>query len=375
MLYELHNWEGGPSFVRVFQYVTMRTIGGAATAFTLSMILGPSMIRWLTRLKVGQTVRDDEVLAMQRSKAGTPTMGGLLIIVTVVISSFLWAKPGNVFVLLTMATMVWMGAIGFIDDYLKVRHKTSKGLAGRWKLILQATWVMIAFGFILNHPDLKLEIGKLMLPFLKDPVIQDMGLPFTFVFMLLVMVGATNAVNLTDGLDGLAIGCSNSVAVAYLVMAYAAGHRVFAEYLQVPYIADAGEIAVFFGCLLGAGLGFLWFNCHPARVFMGDTGSLALGGAIAMGAILIKQELVLIFVGGVFVMEALSVVLQVASFKITGKRIFRCSPIHHHFEMKAREDAEREGRDVEVVETMVTIRFWILSIIFAIVGIATLKLR
>jgi len=375
MLYELHNWEGAPSFVRVFQYVTMRTIGGAATAFTLSMILGPSMIKWLTRLKVGQAVRDDEVLAMQRSKAGTPTMGGLLIIVTVVISSFLWAKPGNVFVLLTVATMVWMGAIGFVDDYLKVKHKTSKGLAGRWKLILQATWVTIAFGFILNHPALKLEIGKLMLPFLKDPVIQDMGLPFTFVFMLLVMVGASNAVNLTDGLDGLAIGCSNSVAVAYLVMAYAAGHRVFADYLQVPYIADAGEIAVFFGCLLGAGLGFLWFNCHPARVFMGDTGSLALGGAIAMGAILIKQELVLIFVGGVFVMEALSVVLQVASFKMTGKRIFRCSPVHHHFEMKAREDAKREGRDVEVVETMVTIRFWILSIIFAIVGIATLKLR
>ncbi|MFP6904461.1 MAG: phospho-N-acetylmuramoyl-pentapeptide-transferase [Verrucomicrobiota bacterium] len=375
MLYELHNWENGPSFVRVFQYVTMRTIGGAATAFTLSMILGPSMIKWLTRLKVGQAVRDDEVLAMQRSKAGTPTMGGLLIIVTVVISSFLWAKPGNVFVLLTVATMVWMGAIGFVDDYLKVKHKTSKGLAGRWKLLLQATWVMIAFGFILNHPDLKPEIGKLMMPFLKDPVIQDMGLPFTFVFMLLVMVGASNAVNLTDGLDGLAIGCSNSVAVAYLVMAYAAGHRVFADYLQVPYIADAGEIAVFFGCLLGAGLGFLWFNCHPARVFMGDTGSLALGGAIAMGAILIKQELVLIFVGGVFVMEALSVVLQVASFKITGKRIFRCSPVHHHFEMKAREDAEREGRNVEVVETMVTIRFWILSIIFAIVGIATLKLR
>ena len=219
------------------------------------------------------------------------------------------------------------------------------------------------------------ESRKLMLPFFKEPVIHDMGMIASFLFMLLVMVGASNAVNLTDGMDGLAIGCSNAVAIAYLVMAYAAGHLIFAEYLQVPYIANAGELAIFFGCLLGAGLGFLWFNCHPARVFMGDTGSLALGGAIAMGAILIKQELVLVIVGGVFVMEALSVVLQVASFKLTGKRIFRCAPIHHHFEILAKEDAEREGRDVEVAETMITIRFWILSIVFAIIGIATLKIR
>jgi phospho-N-acetylmuramoyl-pentapeptide-transferase len=359
---------------RVFQYVTVRAVGGAATAFFLSLIFGPAMIRWLTRLKVGQSVRDDEILAMQRKKAGTPTMGGLLIIVSVVFSSLLWARP-NVYVMVTLGTMVWMGAIGFVDDYFKVIKKTSAGLSGRYKLMFQALWAVIAFWIISTNDATMVESRKLMLPFLKDPVIQDMGMVAAFLFMLVVMVGASNAVNLTDGMDGLAIGCSNAVAIAYLVMAYAAGHLIFAEYLQVPYIADAGELAIFFGCLLGAGLGFLWFNCHPARVFMGDTGSLALGGAIAMGAILIKQELVLVIVGGVFVMEALSVVLQVASFKLTGKRIFRCAPIHHHFEIIAKEDAEREGRDVEVVETMITIRFWILSIVFAIMGIATLKIR
>ena len=374
MLYSLHEIESLPSVFRIFQYVTVRTIGGAATAFTLSMIFGPAMIRWLTRLKVGQSVRDDEILAMQRKKAGTPTMGGLLIIVSVAIASLLWARP-NIYLLLTLGALVWMGAIGFIDDYLKVVRKSSAGLRGHYKLLGQFVFALIAFWLISTNESTVAESRKLMLPFFKDPVIQNMGTAGAFFFMMAVLIGASNAVNLTDGMDGLAIGCSNSVAVAYLVMAYTAGHFVFASYLQVPYIADAAELTVFFGCLLGAGLGFLWFNCHPARVFMGDTGSLALGGAIAMGAILIKQELVLIIVGGVFVMEALSVVLQVASFKMTGKRIFRCAPIHHHFEILAKERAEEEGREPEVVETMVTIRFWILSIIFAILGIATLKIR
>jgi phospho-N-acetylmuramoyl-pentapeptide-transferase len=215
-----------------------------------------------------------------------------------------------------------------------------------------------------------------MMPFLKAPVLADMGVLFTLAFLALVIVGSTNAVNLTDGLDGLAIGCTNSVAVAYLVMAYVAGHVQFAQYLQVPHIAGSGELAVFCACLLGAGLGFLWFNCHPARIFMGDTGSLALGGAIAMVAVLVKQELALIIAGGVFVMEAVSVLLQVAYFKMTGgRRIFKCSPIHHHFELVEKEQAEREGRDPEVVETLITIRFWILSIIFTLLGVATLKIR
>ncbi len=205
---------------------------------------------------------------------------------------------------------------------------------------------------------------------------MNMGIVGTFLFLALVLIGSTNAVNLTDGLDGLAIGCSNSVALAYLVMAYVAGHARFAQYLQVPYIPGSGELAVFCGSLLGAGLGFLWYNCHPARMFMGDTGSLALGGAIAMVAILINQQLALIIVGGVFVAEALSVLLQVGYFKLTGgRRIFKCSPLHHHFEALEKERAEKEGRDVEVVETVITIRFWILSIICALIGVATLKLR
>lgn len=202
-----------------------------------------------------------------------------------------------------------------------------------------------------------------------------MPLIAAFLFLWIVIVGASNAVNLTDGMDGLAIGCTNAVAVSYLAMTYVAGHAIFAEYLKVPYIPEVGELAVFFGSLLGAGLGFLWFNCHPARVFMGDTGSLAIGGAIGTAAALVKQELVLIIVGGVFVMEAVSVVIQVVSFKTRGKRVFKCAPIHHHFEVLAKEAAERENRDLEVVETMITTRFWILSIVFAILGIATLKIR
>jgi len=234
----------------------------------------------------------------------------------------------------------------------------------------------VILGVLLLWPSTRERVRELMVPFFKEPVIRDMGILLTFIFLTLVMVGSTNAVNLTDGLDGLAIGCSNSVAVAYLVMAYIAGHLKFAQYLQVPYIAGTGELAVFSGCLLGAGLGFLWFNCHPARVFMGDTGSLALGGAIAMVAILIKQEVALVLVGGVFVVEALSVLLQVAYFKLTGgQRIFKCAPLHHHFELVEKERAEKEGRDVEVVETMITTRFWILAIICALIGVATLKIR
>ncbi|MBU1909406.1 MAG: phospho-N-acetylmuramoyl-pentapeptide-transferase, partial [Verrucomicrobia bacterium] len=309
-------------------------------------------------------------------KAGTPCMGGLLIIAAVLVSTLLWAVPTNEFVLLTLATMCYMGLVGFRDDYLKVTRKSARGLGVRAKLIYQVGWVALVVAILLVLPTTKDHVRQLMIPFIKDPVIRHMGLLAVFLFLALVMVGSTNAVNLTDGLDGLAIGCSNSVAVAYLVMAYVAGHARFAQYLQISYIAGSGELAVFCACLLGAGLGFLWFNCHPARVFMGDTGSLALGGAIAMVAILIKQELALIIVGGVFVLEAASVLLQVAYFKLTGgKRIFKCAPLHHHFEVLEKERAELEHRDIEVIETMITTRFWILSIIFALVGVATLKIR
>ncbi len=379
MFYYLHLLTEWFSPLRVFKYITVRALAGAATAFFISVLLGPWMIRLLRQWKIGQQVRKDEappLYIFHGKKAGTPTMGGLLIILSVVVSTLLWAVPTNGYVLLTLATLCYMGWVGFRDDYIKITRKQSRGLGAAAKLKLQLLWVIVVVAVLLIAPSTREHVKQLMVPFFKDPVVQNMGIIFTFLFIALIMVGSTNAVNLTDGLDGLAIGCSNSVAAAYLMMAYIAGHARFAQYLQVPYIPGSGELAVFCGCLLGAGLGFLWYNCHPARVFMGDTGSLALGGAIAMVAILIKQELALVIVGGVFVAEALSVLLQVVYFKMTGgKRIFKCAPLHHHFELVEKERAEREHRDVEVVETMITIRFWILSIIFALIGVATLKIR
>ncbi len=380
MFYYLNLLSDWFSPLRIFRYITFRTLAGAATAFLISLILGPWMIRKLREFKIGQQVREygdaPPLYIFHGKKAGTPTMGGLMIILAVVVSTLLWAVPTNGYVLLTLATMCYMGWVGFRDDYLKITRKKSKGLGARSKLILQSAWVVVVIAVLYAWPATRAHVEQLMLPFLKDPLVQQMGFVFTFLFVALVMVGSTNAVNLTDGLDGLAIGCSNSVAVAYLIMAYVAGHLGFAQYLQVPHIPGTGELAVFCGCLLGAGLGFLWFNCHPARVFMGDTGSLALGGAIAMVAILIKQEVALVFVGSVFVIEALSVLMQVAYFKLTGgKRIFKCSPLHHHFEVLEKERAEKEGRDVEVVETMIVTRFWILAIICALLGVATLKIR
>jgi phospho-N-acetylmuramoyl-pentapeptide-transferase len=312
---------------------------------------------------------------MHGKKAGTPTMGGVMIVAAVVFSTLLWSVPTNVYVLLALATTCYMGLVGFLDDYLKITKRRSKGLGGRSKLVLQSFWAVAVVGALYAWAPARENVAKLLVPFLKTPLLIDMGIIGTLIFLGLVMVGSTNAVNLTDGLDGLAIGCSNSAALAYTILAYVAGNSVLAKYLQVPFVAGAHELAVFCGCLLGAGLGFLWFNCHPARVFMGDTGSLALGGAIAMVAIAIKQELLLVIVGGVFVMEAVSVIMQVVSFKTTGRRVFKCSPLHHHFELVEKELAEKEGRDVEVVETMITTRFWILSIIFALLGVATLKIR
>ena len=379
MFYYLHLLTDWFSPLRVFRYITVRAIAGAGTAFLFSLLVGPWLIRELRRFKMGQQVRKDEappLYVFHGKKAGTPCMGGLLIIASVLVSTLLWAVPTNEFVLLTLATMCYMGLVGFRDDYLKVSRKSSRGLGVRAKLIYQLGWVAVVVTILLWLPSTREHVQQFLVPFVKDPVIRHMGFLAIFLFLALVMVGSTNAVNLTDGLDGLAIGCSNSVAVSYLVMAYVAGHARFAQYLQVPYIAGSGELAVFCACLLGAGLGFLWFNCHPARVFMGDTGSLALGGAISMVAILIKQELALIIVGGVFVIEAASVLLQVAYFKMTGgRRIFKCAPLHHHFEVMEKERAEQERRDVEVIETMITTRFWILSIIFALIGIATLKIR
>jgi phospho-N-acetylmuramoyl-pentapeptide-transferase len=366
MLYYLNLLQDWWTPLRVFRYITVRAVAGAGTAFLLSLLLGPWAIRQLRRLQIRQYERKEEappLYVLHAKKEGTPTMGGMLIIGTVCISTALWAVPTNASVWIVLATTIAMGMVGFWDDYLKTTRKNPKGLRARSKVLLQLGWAVAVMAALLAMPETRERVCNLMVPFRKDPVIHDMGLLAAFLLLALVLIGATNAVNLTDGLDGLAIGCTGSVALSYLVFSYVAGHHAFAQYLKVPYVRGAGELAVFCGCLLGSSLGFLWFNCHPAQVFMGDTGSLALGGALAMVAILVKQELLLVLVGGVFVMEAVSVILQVAYFKWRGKRIFAMAPIHHHFEMK------------QWSETQVTIRFWILSIILALLGVMTLKIR
>jgi phospho-N-acetylmuramoyl-pentapeptide-transferase len=364
MLYYLSLLEDQWSPLRVFKYITVRAVLGAGTAFFISVLAGPWVIGQLRRLKIGQYERKEEappLYELHSRKEGTPTMGGLLIIGSMSLSCFLWTNPASIQVWIVIATMCFMGLIGFIDDYEKVKGKSSKGLSARGKLILQISWAVLITVMLLALPDTQQQVQEMNVPFLKNP--YHLGILFAFLFTAVVLVGACNAVNLTDGLDGLAIGCSTSVAFAYLVMAYAAGHVAFARYLGVPYIRGAGELSVLCGCMMGSCLGFLWYNCHPARVFMGDTGSLAMGGAIAMVALLIKQELVLLIVGGIFVIEAMSVIIQVASFRLRGKRVFAMAPLHHHFEMK------------KWSETQVTIRFWILSIIFALLGLLTLKIR
>ncbi|WP_372847434.1 phospho-N-acetylmuramoyl-pentapeptide-transferase [Pontiella sp.] len=379
MLYYLSLLEAHLSELRLFKYITFRTLGAASTAFVVSLLLAPWLIRKLQAINFGEQKIDDRVGGLgKQTKVGTPTMGGILIIAAATSSTLLWAIPTNTYVLLTLGTFVLMGVIGFVDDYWKIKRKN--GLSVKAKFAAQLGWAAIVFGVLWSVPEMRDRVTDFMVPFCKQPLFQ-MSMVVAFIFLVLVLVGASNAVNLTDGLDGLAIGCSNSVAVAYLFLTYVAGHSNFAEYLQVPSVQGAGELTVYCGALLGAGLGFLWYNCHPAKIFMGDTGSLALGGAIAMLAILIKQELLLTIVGAVFVIEAASVVIQSSYFKYTrkrygeGRRVFKCAPLHHHFEFVEKERALVEKREPELVETVIVTRFWILSIIFALIGIATLKLR
>ena len=373
--------------LNLFRYVTFRAIMGAGTAFFLSLLLGRWMIGKLRAYKIGQIVRQEPEMAAiaHQGKKGTPTMGGLLIIFATAAAALLWCQTTNPQVWIALPTMLFMGGIGFADDRLKLREKNSKGLLEWQKLALQGAWVVIAFAAIEAVPGTRLHARELMVPFFKAPVVADLTVPGALVFMFLVLVGTTNAVNLTDGLDGLAAGCMNSVSAAYLVLAYVAGNAIMSNYLQVPSIAGAHELAVFCGCLLGAGLGFLWWNAYPAKVFMGDTGSLALGGTIAMVAILIKHELTLLIVGLVFAGEAASVLIQRASCRLyrrfTGqglppeRRPFRMTPIHHHFEIISKERAKAEGRSPDSAENSVVIRFWIVSIVCALLGLATLKLR
>ena len=366
MMYFLHHLSDRFIGFNVFLYVTFRAIAAAVTAFLLTLIFGNFIIRRLIALKLGQPIRGaaevHRLAELHGGKQGTPTMGGVLVIGAVVISSVLWARPDNTFVWLALFSMVYLGALGFADDYLKVTKKKSDGISGRVKLLYQIALALIVTAVFLTSPLLEVQARSLYVPFVKSPVVTNMGW-YTLLFFALVIVGSSNAVNLTDGLDGLAIGCTITAAFAYALLAYAAGNFRIAEYLQVPFYPFAAELFVVCAALVGAGLGFLWFNCYPAKVFMGDTGSLAIGGMLGVVAICCKQELLLVVVGGVFVIEAVSVILQVMSFKLTGRRIFAMSPIHHHFEL------------VGWKENTVIVRFWILSGVFALLGLATLKLR
>jgi len=357
----------------VFQYVTFRAVGAALTAFVLSLAFGNFTIRKLLSLKLGQPIRNaDEVhklAELHGQKAGTPTMGGILLLGSTVISTLLWARPDNSFVWLVLGAMLAAGALGFADDYLKVSKKNSAGVSERTKILVQ---LLIALGvtyFFLTDPRLQRQASALYVPFYKKMLIPNMGIIVTFLFFAGIILGTSNAVNLTDGLDGLATGCTLTVTFAYSVLAYVAGHHVIAKYLEVPFYPQAAELTVFCMALAGASLGFLWFNAHPAKMFMGDTGSLAIGGAIGVVAICVKQELLLVVIGFVFVVEASSVLIQRFYFKFTkrkygqGRRVFRMAPLHHHFELSG------------INETVVVTRFWIVSFICALLGLATLKLR
>jgi len=357
----------------VFQYITFRAVAAALTAFVLSLALGNFTIRKLLSLKLGQPIRNKEevhkLAELHGQKAGTPTMGGILLLGTTVVSTFLWARPDNSFVWLVLGAMMAAGGLGFADDYLKVSKKNSTGVRERTKLIVQLVIAIGVTWFFLRDDRINVQAQALYIPFYKKMLVSNMGTAVTFLFFAAIILGTSNAVNLTDGLDGLATGCSLTVTFAYAVLAYIAGHRVFAFHLQVPFYAQAGELSVFCAALAGASLGFLWFNAHPAKMFMGDTGSLAIGCAIGVVAICVKQELLLLIIGFVFVIEAASVLIQRFYFKYTkrkygeGRRVFRMAPLHHHFELSGWR------------ETIVVTRFWIISFICALLGLSTLKLR
>lgn len=347
----------------IFRYITFRAMMAGITAFVLCLMLGPWFIRKLTRLKVGENIIGQETCpqlhSLHSAKAGIPTMGGGLILFSVVLATLLWARLDNTYILLSLFSLLYLGVVGFIDDYMKfTRSNRSQGMPARMKFLCQTVLALIVGIFAFRDP----QIGqRLSVPFLKDMVI-NLGY-FYLLFVTLVIVGSSNAVNLTDGLDGLAAGCIIMVAFAYSVLSYLSGHAGFSAYLQISYISQSAELAVFCAGIAGAALGFLWFNAYPAEIFMGDTGSLSLGGALGVVAVLIKKEMLLLLAGGIFAAECVSVILQVASFKLRKKRIFLVAPLHHHFQVGG------------VPESKVTIRFWIISAILAILALATLKLR
>jgi len=345
----------------VFRYITFRAGGAIMTALLIAFVIGPSMIAWL-RLKQGkgQPIREDGPQRHIVEKQGTPTMGGLMILISTVAATLLWADLTDAYVWIVLLVTLCFGALGFTDDYQKVTKRSTAGVSGRMKLVVQFVVAMIA-GYAVMKMESPELAGGMALPFFKSLIIP-LGAGF-LLFAALVIVGASNAVNLTDGLDGLAIVPVMIAALAFALIAYLVGNIKFADYLQLHYVAGTGELTVFLAALVGAGLGFLWYNAPPAMVFMGDTGSLALGGALGAVAVATKHELVLAIVGGLFVMEAVSVIVQVVSFKLTGKRVFKMAPIHHHFEQLGWK------------EPTVVIRFWIIAVVLALIGLSTLKLR
>jgi phospho-N-acetylmuramoyl-pentapeptide-transferase len=358
LLYPLRNMISG---FNVFRYITFRSAWAALTALVISFIFGPWLIERMRRIKLGQYIREEGPKSHQQ-KAGTPTMGGILINVAIIIPTILWADILNPYIWIILFVTFAYGVIGFVDDYRKLIKKQNEGLTAKEKFSMQIGVALAAGLAIAYLPSIHNNYSTVLtFPFFK---MLHLNLGFLYIpFIIVVLVGASNGVNLTDGLDGLAIGSTLIVAVTYTILTYAAGNFRVADYLRIAWVPQAAELAVFCGAMVGASLGFLWFNAHPAEIFMGDVGSLALGGAIGCLAVMIKQEILLGLVGGLFVLEGMSVVLQVASFKLTGRRIFKMSPLHHHFELSGWR------------ETKVVVRFWIIAIIFALVSLSTLKLR
>lgn len=360
LLWLSEQFAGSFSVLNVFGYLTLRAILAAVTALLIALFIGPAMIAALTREQIGQVVRD-YIPAAHQKKVGTPTMGGLLILVAIVASTLLWADWSNRFVWIVLAVTACFGLVGFWDDYLKLVKKNPRGLIARYKYFWQSVFGLAA-AVTLWYTAQGSTGTTLFLPLLKDFALP-LGVGAFVLLSYLMIVGMSNAVNLTDGLDGLAIMPSVMVAAALGVFAYASGNAIFADYLAIPAVPEAGELLIFCAALVGAGLGFLWFNTYPAQVFMGDIGALSIGAALGTIAVIVRQEVVLLIMGGIFVLETASVILQVASFKLTGKRIFRMAPIHHHFELKG------------WAEPKVIVRFWIITFFLVLTGLATLKLR
>lgn len=361
MLLELSQWFAQDiRAFNVFSYITLRAMLAALTALAISFLIGPLMIRKLTYYKIGQSVRDDGPQT-HLAKAGTPTMGGALILVAIVLTTLLWADLSNRYIWVVLLTTLGFGIIGWVDDYRKVVYRNPKGLSAGNKFFWQSAIALTVAFYLALTAELPAQTDMIV-PFFKEIAIP-LGVTGFIILTYLVIVGTSNAVNLTDGLDGLAIMPTVMVGGALAIFAYVAGHVVFANYLGIPYIPHAGELSVFCGALAGAGLAFLWFNTYPAEVFMGDVGALSLGAALGVITVIVRQEIVLIIMGGVFVVEALSVMLQVASYKLIGRRVFRMAPLHHHFELKGWK------------ENQVVVRFWIITIILVLIGLSTLKLR